>query len=174
MKNLEIKCVYPEKISALKAIKNIGAKYKGILVQKDVYFKLSSGRLKLRSINNKRHELIFYHRAETKSARYSNYKIVRVSPHKQILKILTRVLGRLVTIEKKRELYIYQNVKIHLDSVKSLGNFLEFEVACRTVLDERQAAGKMRFLKKEFGIKKKDMIAVSYSDILLRKNNKGG
>lgn len=171
MKNLEIKAAYSFHSVAVKAIKTIKAKYIGQLVQKDIYYRVPCGRLKLRSINKKQHELIYYHRPERRKARYSSYEIIRIKEPHLIDKIFSKSLGRLVVVEKKRELYVYQNVRIHLDTVKKLGSFLEFEIVCRSAKDEFEAPKKMKFLLKKFGISSGDLIAASYSDLLSMKKN---
>ena len=71
-------------------------------------------------------------------------------------------------IEKKREIYLYENVRIHLDEVKELGNFLEFEA----VMDEKYSnkeveTGKVKYLMEKLGVKNEDLIGESYENILL-------
>ena len=167
MKNLEIKSKCKDFKKIKLAIKRINAKYNGILNQTDTYFPVKKGRLKMRVINNKHYELICYHRANRKNERYSNYEIVNFKNGKEVLSLLSRSLNILCTIKKKRELYIYENVRIHLDTVQKLGKFIELEIVCRTKRDENEVHRKMNFLKREFRITGNNLVSVSYSDLLL-------
>ncbi len=72
-------------------------------------------------------------------------------------------------IEKNREIYLYENVRIHLDEVKKLGNFLEFEA----VMDEKYRnkeveTGKVEYLMEKFGIKNEHLIGESYENLMER------
>ncbi len=49
--------------------------------------------------------------------------------------ILSRTLGVVGIVRKKRVLYLHGQTRIHLDSVEGLGDFLELEV----VLDPEQS-----------------------------------
>jgi adenylate cyclase, class 2 len=169
MKNLEIKAKCKDFNCSKQAIKNIGAIYNGVLNQTDIYFQVKQGRLKMRIINNNRYEIIYYQRANSKTERYSNYEIVNLKNGKELLSLLTRSLNILCEVKKKRELYIYENVRIHLDTVEKLGKFIEFEIVCKSKTDEKEAPGKMKFLKKKFEIRKENLVKYSYSDIIFKK-----
>ena len=172
MKNLEIKAKCTGHFAAISALRKLNAENKGILKQRDVYFRISPGRLKLRSINREEHQLIYYRRPDRKSARFSNYFLEKIRYPGRTEKILGNSLGKLVTVNKKRVLYIYENVRIHLDTVGGLGKFIEIEIVCKTASDTRSAAKKMKMLTKVLGIKYKDHIKVSYSDMILFKKTK--
>jgi len=63
---------------------------------------------------------------------------------------------------KSRIVYLYKNARIHLDRVRGLGLFLEFEVL--VTKGKEQAAGLMKELRREFQIAKGDVIGGSYKD----------
>ena len=172
MKNLEIKARCKDHAAAVKALKNLNAEYKGVLRQRDVYFRVDSGRLKLRSINGSEHQLIYYRRPDKKSARYSNYFLEMIRRPVEAEKLLQQSLGKLVTVNKTRKLYIYENVRIHLDTVRGLGGFIEIEVVCKTAGETRLAAKKMKMLLKELGIRHNDHIRYSYSDLIMQNKTK--
>jgi len=83
--------------------------------------------------------------------------------------LLTKALGILVVVDKQREIYFIDNVKFHIDTVKELGTFVEMEA-----IDENESVGKEKLLEQcqsyldLFKIPKKDLISVSYSDLLLQ------
>ncbi len=170
MKNLELKVKCIDHRSALTAVKRIGAKFEGILKQHDVYFNLSPGRLKLRSINDTSHQLIFYKRSNRASVKFSNYYISEITHPKRVKKLLKEIFGIKVIVNKTRRLFIWQNVRIHIDSVNKLGRFLEFEIVCRTRREENVSAEKMKYLKKIFDISKNNILKSSYSDMLIKKS----
>ncbi len=166
MKNFELKAVCVDSRGALKAVKMLKASYKGILIQRDVYFNISPGRLKLRSINESIHQLIYYKRSNRAMARFSNYYICEIKHPKRVEDTLSEIYGIKVIVSKRRKLYLWQNVRIHFDTVRKLGKFIEFEIVCRSKIQETKSAEKMRFLYKFFNITKESIINTSYSDML--------
>jgi adenylate cyclase class IV len=63
------------------------------------------------------------------------------------------------------------NVRIHLDQVRGLGNFLEFEAVMPkdSAKIRRAETRKVEKLLKIFQVSPKDMIDISYRDMLKRK-----
>ncbi len=168
MKNLELKVKCKSHRAALKAVKLLHAEYGGILKQRDVYFNISPGRLKLRTINKTEHQLIYYKRHNKKTAKISNYYISEITHPKRVEKILKEIYGIKVIVLKSRKLYLWQNVRIHIDTVNTLGKFIEFEIVCRSQKDENESAEKMNYLKFLFGIQNKEVLKYSYSDMLIK------
>jgi adenylate cyclase class IV len=63
------------------------------------------------------------------------------------------------------------NVKIHLDSVRGLGTFVEVEAMTRTGDTKKVRAQAVKF-QKLFAIAAKDVVPQSYSDLILQKLKK--
>ena len=145
----------------------IGARYAGTLKQVDSYFRVKQGRLKLRELNTKEAELVYYRRPNRLGTRLSMYIILPVTRIAPTKTILHRLFPQIVVVKKVRKLFLYKNARIHLDSVRGLGRFIEFEVVLKHGMS--QANSLMRFLRMAFGIRKRDTISSSYSDLLLRK-----
>jgi predicted adenylyl cyclase CyaB len=78
-------------------------------------------------------------------------------------------MGVLCVVRKRRELFGWENVRIHLDQVEGLGNFIEFEGVVSPVADERLSRERVDHLVNEFAISDADQIGVSYSDLILAK-----
>ena len=134
--------------------------------QKDIYYKTGKDRLKLRIINNETGNLIFYNRKEHNKRRVSNYIISETKKFKELDAILKKLFDIFVVVDKEREIFIYDNIRIHLDKVKKLGSFLEIEI----IYDSIKGAKKiMNELIEYFNLKEKDFIKESYSDMLTRK-----
>lgn len=95
--------------------------------QKDIYFNVAEGRVKIRIEDESRPCLIEYYRPDQNKPRISDYTLTTLEDVDETLRNLDRNLGIQVIVEKWRELYFYKNVRIHLDDVRDLGWFLEFE-----------------------------------------------
>ena len=129
-KNYEIKCrLSSDNFKNIKSLLSKNGSYEySIEKQTDIYYKVKSGRLKLRIINDKTSNLIFYNRADSKVERVSNYLISSSENFKELEIILSKQFDILIRVVKKREIFIKDNVRIHIDAVKDLGKFLEIEV----------------------------------------------
>jgi predicted adenylyl cyclase CyaB len=164
--NLELKARISSISEAVRAARSLHIRFNGILRQRDVYYNVPNGRLKLRIINTCAAELIYYNRPDKKSHRYSDYYILPVSDPNLTNVFYTSAFGQKVVVEKKRRLYLYKNARIHLDDVRGLGAFIEFEVQVK--YGKKQAQTLLKFLSARFKIKRSTKIEVSYSDLLLR------
>ena len=69
-------------------------------------------------------------------------------------------------IRKSRRIYLYQNVRIHLDEVESAGSFLEFEAVLDDSISDAAGHAQVQQLRREFGIAAADLLAGSYGDML--------
>ncbi len=166
MKNLELKSKCSDLNAAVRVCWEIGAQYGGILMQTDTYYNVHEGRMKLRNVNDEKYELIYYFRVDKGTEKESNYEIIKLDGESEIKKILKESLGVKGVVKKKRELYLYQNVRIHLDTVNKLGKFIEFEAVCNSSKDLKEASGKIKYLKNVFNIEKKNLVAKSYIDLI--------
>ncbi len=134
--NLELKIKINSPKDYEKKLKLKGAKFIGTIKQKDVYYKYTSGLLKLRKEKNNFY-LIKYLRDETRK-RWSSYEILELKGNNPE-KYLSEILKTECIVEKSRKLYIYGNTRIHLDNVKNLGWFLELE---SVVVKNKKSASK--------------------------------
>jgi adenylate cyclase, class 2 len=152
-------------------LKQKNAQLVGTDHQVDTYFRVPDGRLKLRE-GNIENSLIFYQRPNVAGSKQSNVTLSKVEPDSQLRMVLTAALGVLVTVDKKREIYFIDNVKIHLDEVARLGNFLEVEAIGRPEEKDHLQRQCDDFLH-EFGVQQQDFEAGSYSDLLLSLKDEG-
>lgn len=137
--NLELKIAI-ESISKLeKSLVEIGADLKGVLNQKDIYYKVDNGLLKLR-LENGEASLIKYSRDEQKKDRWSNYFVLKLEGE-EVENYFIDFFQIETIVSKKRKLYIYKDTRIHLDLVEGLGEFLELE----TVVIESKEKAKQFF-----------------------------
>jgi predicted adenylyl cyclase CyaB len=139
------------------------------LEQRDTFFRCETGRLKLREIGTGESELIFYSRADVTGTKQSDYEIAPVTDAAKLKSVLEQALGETVVVEKTRLLYLIGQSRVHLDTVKGLGSFLELEV----VLQEGQSPGEghaiAHDLMQQLGIQETDLIATAYADMLMER-----
>jgi predicted adenylyl cyclase CyaB len=170
--NIEIKAKCNNQSIIRNILKSGNADFKGIDHQVDTYFKVNSGRLKLREgkIEN---ALIHYNREDKYDAKESDVIIYQNNKNSLLKELLIRALGHLVTVDKEREIYFIGNVKFHLDKVKGLGEFVEIEAIGNDDTDKENLMKQCKFYLNLFGINKKDLVPVSYSDMLLESKGFG-
>ncbi len=169
-KNLEIKTGIknPEKIRkiALNYVSSFKNNDNFIERQKDIYYIIGNPRLKLRIINNKTGNLIYYSRNESSDLRISDYIISSSSDPLRLDEIIRKFFKPVVIVEKIRRVFLADNVRIHLDNVKGLGNYLEFEIIFNSII---KAEKKLKSLILLFGLNENKFIKNSYSDLILNK-----
>jgi len=168
MRNVELKARDPDPARTLERALALGAEDRGELVQRDTYFAGARGRLKLRDQDPGEAELIAYHRPDHNEARTSEYRRVPVGADAGALReALDRAHGTLVVVDKRRRLLVWEGVRIHLDEVEGLGCFLELEAVAAEDSDLSLERQKVERLRGELEIEDTNLVAASYSDLLL-------
>lgn len=149
--------------------------------QVDTYFQCRHGRLKLRERRVEAHsadasddQLVWYLRPDDEAVRASDYLLLPVKDAAALKAVLAAALGVMVVVEKRREIFLYRNVRIHLDRVERLGDFLEFEAVLGPGDDDAANAELVRELAARFALSPSMLIEGSYSDLLLVKRGGGG
>jgi predicted adenylyl cyclase CyaB len=161
--NLELKIGVTSHQSLKKILLQIGAENVGILNQKDVYYSVPNGLLKLR-IENGNESLIYYSRNENNKNRWSDFEVLKFADSK-VEKFFSKLFDVEITVKKKRELFYYDDTRIHLDTVKFLGKYLELE----TIVINSKADAKKRFekIKNLLKLDESKQIRKSYRDLLM-------
>ena len=172
MRNVEIKARLSNLQRARDVAVELGAEFSETLHQRDVYFKVRKGRLKLRYLRPAYGELIYYHRSNQKNPRPSDFQICPALSPDELEQILTDALGVWIIVTKVRELYLLNNVRIHLDAVEELGEFIELEAVMDDTHTVEQEKERVKDLMQKFGIINEDLLSVSYSDLLSEKMRK--
>ncbi|MGE5113777.1 MAG: CYTH domain-containing protein [Acidobacteriaceae bacterium] len=72
-------------------------------------------------------------------------------------------------VEKKRQIAIVGQTRVHLDRVKNLGLFLELEVVLKPRQTSRSGQTIARKLMEDLEIKPADLLEEAYIDMLERK-----
>lgn len=150
------------------------AEFKGTDNQTDTYFNVTTGRLKLRE-GNIENNLIFYKRDNHAGPKNSYFQLLKINEPLMLKEMLESSIGIKTVVKKKREIYYIQNVKFHIDEVAGLGSFVEIEAGnVLADLNRAQLQEQCEHYCKEFGIQPGDLLAESYSDMLLRKTELNG
>jgi predicted adenylyl cyclase CyaB len=77
-------------------------------------------------------------------------------------------MGVKVVVDKRREIWFLGNIKVHLDRVSGLGDFVEIEAQSEEGdLSEEHLLEQCRGLMEEFGIAGSELVSGSYSDLLM-------
>ncbi len=163
-RNIELKASDPDPERSLAVVLGLGARDRGLLRQRDTYFRVASGRLKLREEDPGGAMLIQYDRVDADEARESRYRLIPVDDPKTLCAALEASLGLLAVVEKERHLLLWQNVRIHLDRVKDLGDFVELEGVATPDSDLAQELESVTRLTEALEIAPERILRNSYSD----------
>ncbi|EQC52619.1 class IV adenylate cyclase [Bacteriovorax sp. DB6_IX] len=167
MPNVEIKASYNDHQKALKIAQELDTEYVGTLHQIDTYYNTKHGRIKLREINGESAQLIPYYKEYSKGPMKSSYALLPVDEPEELKEILNKTLGLLSIVDKVREVYLLDNIRIHIDKVKGLGSFIEFEAVYKGEEKREGEVEKLRVLMEKFQIEQEQLKDRSYIDYLL-------
>jgi homotetrameric cytidine deaminase len=165
-RNIELKARDEDAAATLERCRAIGAEDHGELRQVDTYFVAPAGRLKLREEQPGSAHLIAYDRADDATARESRYRIAPVAGAAAVRDALGAALGVTVEVRKRRRLFIWQGVRIHLDHVDGLGDFVELEGVAASESDLGRERALVERLRVSLGIDGDAIVAVGYADLL--------
>ncbi len=166
--NIEIKARLQDWSSARQRIASFASSGPFLLPQRDTYFHCHQGRLKLREYSGST-ELIWYQRSNEAAIRPSNYYLTTMEDPQGIKQILSQALGVETVVEKSRELWWYENVRIHLDQVRELGDFIEFEGIVDQTNLPQTAAQRVQWLLEQMEVTQDCWLAQSYRELMLER-----
>ena len=166
-RNVELKATDADPARSLAICRELGAEDRGVLRQRDTYFRVPSGRLKLREQDPGGASLIQYDRVDAAEARESRYRLVPVSDAVETRAALEAALGTLAVVEKERHLLMWHGVRIHLDDVVGLGSFIELEGVADDGSDLLGELESVTELTEALKIAPERILRTSYSDQVL-------
>jgi len=165
-RNVEVKARVRDIDALRRRVESLSDTAVAVLEQRDTFFVVPRGRLKLRVLAPDRCELIHYKRPDDAGAKLSEYFIVRSEDPEAFLRVLTAALSVRGVVAKRRFLYRIGRTRVHLDEVEGLGTFVELEV----VLDEGQTPEEGQAVAEELlvdlGVEDGDRISGAYIDLL--------
>lgn len=148
-------------------ISQVGARHQGRDHQIDTYFDVADGRMKLRR-GTIETTLIHYRRDDRSGPKDSQVTLHTPADGHSLLEVLRAGLDVLVVVDKHRDIFWCENVKLHVDQVTGLGGFLEVEAIDHdgTIGREQLQHQCLQWLD-ELGVGHDDLVSHSYSDLLL-------
>ena len=167
--NLEIKAYLPNIDAVPQACERLGAELKRSFAQKDTYFKVAEGRLKLRESDGRLPALIAYKRINSPTVRSSDFEILELASQadgERLKAMLTETVGPRGIVIKFRRVYEQGAALINVDVVETLGNFVEIEVDAERSGSQAQALATANEISRELGISRADAVSWSYIDMV--------
>ncbi len=164
MRNVEIKCELRDRARAQQICRELGARRVGLLEQRDTYYRVPGGRLKRRESPGRADCWIAYERADDASARPSDYELL--SSQQAARRFDLRALSQWAVVDKRRTLWMAGEVRVHLDRVAGLGEFLELEALVNERQDETQAARELERILRALAPALGATCSESYSDLV--------
>jgi predicted adenylyl cyclase CyaB len=165
-RNVEIKTRVAD-LAVVRALAlRAGARPHAIEEQTDRYYTVDGAhRVKLRTIASGRAELVDYRRCEATGVRASEYTVTPVRDEAAGLCLVPK--GKpLVVVRKRREVLLWDNVRIHLDAVDELGTFVELEAVVDDRHDEAECHRQVATLMPALGLDEAELIRASYAELL--------
>ena len=172
-RNVELKAHDPDSARTLERALAAGAQDRGVLRQRDTYFAVAHGRLKLREEEPGGATLIAYERPDAATERVSSYRLVPVADADGLRAALSVANGVTAVVVKRRRVLLWEAVRIHLDEVRGLGSFLELEAVAQPGSDLVRERAQVARLREALDIRDDALREGSYADALLGSERAG-
>ncbi len=164
MQNVEFKCELRDPDLAGAICRRIGAVHVASLVQQDTYYRATDGRLKKRESSGEPTEWIFYNRSNETRPRLSQFTIYSENEARD--RFGAEPLPVWVIVRKRRDLWMKDAVRIHIDAVESLGWFLEFEAMVSRRNNVARCHAAIEELRRQFAPTTGEAISCGYGDLI--------
>ena len=137
-----------------------------LIRQRDTFYNVPRGRLKLREFADGSGELIAYERPDRDGPKTSHYAISPTADPGSLHKALDMALGVRGVVAKERTLILCGRTRIHLDDVAGLGHFVELEVVLGDGESEALGRAEADALMVRLEIAATDLVEGAYLDHL--------
>lgn len=165
-RNIEIKAKIDDFSALYEKIALLSDRLPDIIDQDDTFFICPHGRLKLRTLAADRGELIFYQRPDHAGPKTSFYTLSETRDPDSLRETLTLAYGAAGRVIKQRTLFMIGQTRLHLDRVKGLGDYLEFEVVLTEDELPEQGIAIAEELLERLGIDRQELVDQAYVDLL--------
>jgi len=164
MQNVDFKCELRDPELARVILKRRGAMFVGAADHRDTYYRIPDGRLKKREADREPVEWIVYHRTDRPQPSISRFIIYSSDQLRE--RYGDRDLPEWLAFTKRREIWLMNGLRVHLDHLSELGWFCEIDALVsktRHVVKCHEAIADIRqTLAPSLG----GMIATSYADLI--------
>ena len=157
---IKAKIVNPGSIES--RLKEICAKYIGMDIQTDHYFKIEKGKLKWRqgTIENL---ITHYERISESGIEKTIVYRYDLNPSDKAVKALKATYAELAVIRKERKIYRVDNIKVHLDKLSDGKQFIEIEaIDSEERFSHDELKAQCKTMKLKLGIEDEDLVATGY------------
>lgn len=168
MQNVEYKAELRDIALARTIAAAIGAIRLDTLAQTDTYFRVADGKLKKREATGHETEWVYYNRPCRTRAKLSTFTIYSDRAARE--RFGEASLPVWVVVRKSRELWTYQGVRVHLDTVEDLGTFIEFEALLSRERSQTAGHAAVEFLRGALAPAMGEAVACGYADMLSRED----
>ena len=162
-RNVELKATDPSPARSFATCRSLGAEPRGAIWQRDSYFDVAFGGMKLREEDPGGPHLIQFERSNEPQQRESRYRVIEVDDALVTLEALTAAIGLTIVVTKRRQLFVWEGVRIHLDTVEQLGTFIELEAVAPPESDLAHEHRLMSRLRDVFEITDDRLLATGYA-----------
>jgi predicted adenylyl cyclase CyaB len=166
-RNIEIKARATDFPTQFRIAETLGDGGAEQLIQEDTFFRVPSGRLKLRVFDDGSGELIQYEREIGTGPRECRYVRAPVSEPAPLKEALSLALGVRAVVRKKRTVFFVGQTRVHLDQVDGLGDFIELEVVLEPKESHADGVAIAQQLMARLKIEKEHLVSEAYVDLLI-------
>ncbi len=170
-RNIELKVQLVDRAAVETALSTLGANCEWTRKQRDTFYDVPTGWLKLREAEDAPPELMSYHRAAETDPRPSDYEVRTLDDANAWHRLLAHVLPVRGVVAKERTLWLWRHTRVHLDQVENLGSHLELETVLDGI-DEKQGFDENAHVIEALGIARAPRLSVPYLELLEQVNSK--
>ena len=165
-RNVEIKARTFDLAALHKRVAEVSDSGPELLVHRDTFYAVPKGRLKLREFGDGSAELIYYERPDKIGPKTSRYTRTQIADASSMGELLGQILETKRVVSKRREVFLVDRTRIHLDEVADLGTFIELEVVLTESQTDSDGQRIASDLMKQLGVRQEDLIEQAYVDLL--------
>jgi predicted adenylyl cyclase CyaB len=166
-RNVEIKARTSDLAALRKEVAKVSNSGPKLLVQRDTFYAVPNGRLKLREFGDGTAELIYYERPDKIGPKISRYTKTQIADAASMRDLLGQILEAKGVVSKRREVFLVDRTRIHLDEVDELGTFIELEVVLTEGQTDSDGERIASDLMERLDVRREDLIEPAYVDLLV-------
>lgn len=130
----------------------------------DTYYRLADGRLKRTQIRGEPARWVFYHRADRVPPKLCTFRVL--TDDQATTRWGARALPVWIELEKTREMWMVDQVRVHIDAIDTLGDFIEFETLVGRRHPVETALRAVADLRRHFAPILGEPVGASYADLI--------
>ena len=145
-------------------VKRLGGVHASTSVQSDTYYRVIDGMLMKREVEGEPPEFIHYLRAPGVRPRHTRFTLY--SEEQAVERFGARPIPVWVIVEKRRECWLLDGVRVHIDEVEDLGWFVELEVLVTPDQRPEEGEAKIASIRERLGPFVGEPVARGYAELI--------